>query len=272
MNKVIILGSGAAVGVPTISDGWGQCNPQNPKNRRSRAGIYIEINDNKFLIDTSAELRNQLLVNDIHHIDAVFYTHTHADHIMGIDDLRAMNYHIYNISGMNKPKNAHLLDIYASETHLAEIRQRFNYVLADEKSTEITHRPQLMPKVIQYGKIIQINGTEIIPLEFSGHPIPTTGYVFNNGELVIIPDYKTIPQQTLEYLQKINVNVLIMPLTAVHECLYHAGMDINLHYIKLIMPKKVIFTHLGPECDYDAVKELCPADIEPAFDNMQIEL
>lgn len=272
MNKVIILGSGAAAGVPTISDGWGQCNPQNPKNYRSRAGVYIEIDDNKFLIDTSADLRNQLIKNNIKHLDAVFYTHTHADHIMGIDDLRALNYHIYEISGMNKPKTKNLLNIYATADHIKEIRHRFDYVLADEKSPEITHRPQLVPNVVSYMEDLCIGKTHIMPLEFSGHPIPTTGYAFNQGELVIIPDYKSIPAQTLNYLQQINVNVLIMPLTSVDECLYHAGIKIDLHYIDIIQPQKVFFTHLGPSCDYDAVQEICADNMAPAFDDMLIEL
>ena len=272
MNKAIILGSGAATGVPTISDGWGKCNPLNPKNNRSRAGIYVEIDENKILIDTSADMRNQLIKNKICQLDAVFYTHTHADHIMGIDDLRALNYHVYEICGMNTPKKANLLNIYATEHHIQEIRHRFDYVLADEVSPEITHRPLLVPNVISYEKEFHIGKTSIIPLEFTGHPVPTTGYVFNHGKMVIIPDYKSIPPQTIHYLQQISVNVLIMPLTSMEECLYHAGIDIDMHYINIIQPQRVVFTHLGPDCDYDAVQKHCSANMVPAFDNMLIEL
>ena len=272
MSKVIILGSGAASGVPTISDGWCKCNPQNPKNRRSRAGVYVELGAQKFLVDTSADIRNQLIDNNIRKVDAVFYTHVHADHVMGIDDLRALSFRLNEIDGMNHPKRGRILDIYATSEHIDEIRHRFSYVMVDENNTDGTHRPQLMPHKIEYLKDVKIGDAVITPLEFAGHTVTTTGYVFNGGQLVIIPDYKVIPPQTLEYLQKINVNVLIMPLTEVTECLYHAGIDIDLRYIDIIKPKRVIFTHLGPECDFDMVRSICPKNTEPAFDNMEIEL
>lgn len=272
MDKVIILGSGAAPGVPTISDGWGKCDAKNSKNRRSRAGIYVEIGQDKILIDTSADLRNQLIENNIRKIDAVFYTHAHADHLMGIDDLRALNYSVDELFGDEKNVKGKTLNIYATDEHITEIRHRFGYVLVDEKSPEVTHRPQLKPNVVEYEKEILVGKTEIVPLGFTGHPVPTTGYVFDEGKLVVVPDYKFMPKQTLEYLQNIDVNVLIMPLTNIKECIYHAGMDIDLDYIKKIKPKRVFFTHLGPECDYETVLKMCPKGIEPAYDNLLIEL
>ncbi len=272
MDKVIILGSGAASGVPTISNGWGKCDAKNSKNRRSRAGVYVQIGENKVLIDTSADLRNQLIENNIRKVDAVLYTHVHADHLMGIDDLRAMNYTVNELFGGGKNIKGKRLSIYAIKEHLDEIRHRFGYVLADEKSPEITHRPQLVSYEVEYGTEILIGKMRIMPLAFAGHPVPTTGYVFNEGQLVVVPDYKIIPSQTLEYLQNIDVNVLIMPLTNIRECIYHAGMDIDLDYIKKIKPKRVFFTHLGPECDYETVLKMCPKGIEPAYDNLVIEL
>ena len=241
-DKVIILGSGAAPGVPTISDGWGSCNPQNSKNERSRAGIYVELGHNRFLIDTSADLRNQLLYNNIRSVDAVFYTHVHADHVMGIDDLRSMNYGIKQLSSLHDIK-AKLLDIFATDEHITEIRRRFSYVLADENSDEITHRPQLKPNAIAYNQPFNIGTTHIMPLKFTGHPVTTTGYVFNNGQLVIVPDYKVMPPETLAYLQQIEIKVMIMPLTKINNCLYHADMNINKQYIDAIRPQKTIFTH-----------------------------
>ncbi len=272
MDKAVILGSGAAPGVPTISDGWGKCDAGNEKNRRSRAGVYVEIGNTKLLIDTSADLRNQLIANNIRLVDGVLYTHTHADHIMGIDDLRAMNYTINQLFGGVKNPTGKFLNIYATATHMAEIRHRFGYVLADEKETEITHHPQLKPNIIEPFKPFCVGNIKILPLPFAGHPVPTTGYVFDEGKLVVVPDYKLMPPQTLEYLQKIDVNVLIMPLTDIKECIYHAGMDINLKYVDMIKPKKVIFTHLGPACDYETVLKMCPENVCPAYDNLMIEL
>ena len=272
MTKVIILGSGAASGVPTISDGWGACDASESKNRRSRAGVYFEDGATHILIDSSADVREQLIANNIRRLNAVFYTHAHADHTMGIDDLRALNYHIDDITGMQKKVQGQALDIYAVKPHIAEIRRRFDYVLTDEKAREQTHRPQLCPHEIQFGQPIIIGSVKIMPLEFAGHTVVTTGYVFNDGQLVLIPDYKEIPAQTLAYLQKIDVNVLIMPLTAVEECRYHAGIDIDKHYIAQIRPQRTVLTHLGAKCDYQTVLQLCPPHVEPAFDNMALEL
>lgn len=261
MDRVIVLGSGAAPGVPTISDGWGACNPQNPKNRRSRAGVYVEIDGTKILIDTSADLRNQMIDNNIQTVDGVLYTHAHADHIMGIDDLRALSYHSHQ--GLN---------VYGAELHIAEIRQRFGYVFKDIPSREKTQRPELIANTIEYGREFVIGNLRVMPLLFAGHPVPTTGYVFNEGAVVLVPDYKIIPPQTLTYLQKIDVNVLIMPLTTIEANLYHAGIEIDMDYIRQIKPSRVYFTHLGPECDYDTVMRQTPENMAPAYDGLMVEL
>ena len=260
MNKIIILGSGAAPGVPTISDGWGGCNPKNPKNRRGRAGVYVEIDGTKILIDTSADIRNQMIQNNIRTANAVLYTHAHADHIMGIDDLRALTYHTHR--GLN---------IYGEASHIAEIRHRFDYVFADTPAKDSTARPRLISNIVEYGKEFTVGKIKIMPLAFAGHPVPTTGYALNDGEMVLVPDYKVIPAETLAYLQKIDVNVLIMPLTTIETNLYHAGIDIDMDYIRQIGPKRVYFTHLGPYCDYDDVKQKTPQNIEPAYDGLTIE-
>ena len=261
MNKVIILGSGAAPGVPTISNGWCACNPQNVKNRRGRAGVYAEINGTRILIDTSADIRNQMLQNNIRKVDAVLYTHAHADHIMGIDDLRALTYHTHQ--GLN---------IYGEASHIAELRHRFDYVFADMPTKDSTARPQLISNIVEYGREFAVGKIKIMPLSFAGHTVPTTGYALNDGEMVLIPDYKIIPEVTLKYLQKIDVNVLIMPLTTMETSLYHAGIDTNMNYIRQIGPKKVYFTHLGPYCDYDEVMQKTPQNVEPAYDGLTIEL
>ena len=100
----------------------------------------------------------------------------------------------------------------------------------------------------------------------------TTGYSFNDGQIVLVPDFKTIPPQTLNYLQQINVNVLIMPLTILHGGRYHADIDIILSYASQIKAKRVVLTHMATECDYNEVMRLTPDNMEPAYDNMMIEL
>lgn len=261
MDRVIILGSGAASGVPIIAKGWGECNPHNPKNIRRRAGILVEINNTKIQIDTSQDFRYQMLDNSVTNLDAVLYTHAHADHVSGIDDLRALTQ--YN--GKN-------LNVYAIQEHIDEIKRRFGYVFTDVKLKEVTERPQLVENVIEYGKAFRINDVEIMPIALAGHTVATSGYVFNNGKLVVISDYKQISEQSLEYLKKINVKVMIMPLTQLGEQIYHENLEINKKYIDIIRPERVIFTHMGEHCDYDEVMSISPKCAVPAYDNMIVEI
>ena len=261
MDRVIILGSGAAPGVPVVAKGWGKCNPDNPKNTRRRAGLLVEIGNTKIQIDTSQDFRCQMIDNSITDLDAVLYTHAHADHISGIDDLRP----ITQLRGKG-------LNVYAAQEHLIEIKKRFGYVFTDVRPKEITQRPQLIENTIEYYKPFDINNVDVMPLAFTGHSVPTCGYVFDNGKLAVIPDYREMPSQTLEYLQKINVNVMIMPLTRIREQEYHAGIETDKKYIDIIKPRKVIFTHMSRYCDYDEVTNISPQGAYPAYDNMTVEL
>lgn len=261
MAELIILGSGAATGVPSLSGGWGDCNPENPKNRRQRAGVYFEDGSTKLLIDTSPDVKNQLIDNGIKELDAVLYTHTHADHLHGIDDLRGITRNL-----------KHSLKIYATEPQLKEIEERFAYSFSNLRHDDITNHPELLPEKISYLHSFAVKNTEIMPLEFHGHTMITTGFCFNNGQAVLVPDFRIIPPDTLEYLKNIDVNVLIIPLTILHEGVYHAGIETVLKYAGEIGAKKVILTHMAIECDYENVDKITPEFMHPAYDNMRIEL
>lgn len=260
MSKLIILGSGAAPGVPSVSGGWGACNPNNPKNRRQRAGVYLSDGTTQLLVDTSPDLKNQLIANNITEVDGVLYTHTHADHLHGIDDLRGIT-----------RNTGHSLNFYATMPQIEEIKKRFIYAFSNVEHFDITNRPELLPVEIKYGEKFAVGTFDIMPLEFGGHTMTTTGFCFNDGQTVLVPDFKFIPPQTLEYLQKIDVDVLIMPLTMLREGRYHAGIDIILDSASKIAAKRVVLTHMATECDFDEVMNLTPENMEPAFDNMIIE-
>lgn len=260
MGKIIILGSGAAPGVPSIANGWGDCNPNNPKNRRSRTGTYIEIGTAKILIDTSPDMRLQLLENGISHLDAVLYTHAHADHLHGIDDLRDIN----RISG--KP-----LDIYGTQDTLNGIQKRFPYLLTDKiHPNNPLFRASLVANLVKNGESFKIKDTEIIPLAQSGHALSSNGYIFNGGEIVYVSDCRKILPEGLKIITK-KPKLLILPLTTITPQNYHMGLKEVLQYIKLIDADKTIINHMAVECDYDAVNKLTPDNTFPAYDNMIIE-
>ncbi len=259
MSKLIILGSGAAPGVPALANGWGNCDPSNPKNIRRRNSAYVEIGDAQILIDTSPDLRNQLIDNNIRHLDAVLYTHSHADHLHGIDDLRDLN----RIS--RQP-----LEVYANADTKHAIETRFAYLVADEnKPNNPLYKPSLVLHLAVEGESFEIKGVKITPLLLEGHSVPSMGYMFNDGELVYIADCKEISPQSLALICK-RPKILVMPLTTRHSLVYHMGLDTLLSYVAQIKPLQTVISHMAVECDYNDVNNATPPDVTPAYDNMTL--
>ncbi len=260
MSRVIITGSGASPGVPSVSRGWGECNPHNPKNCRRRTGTYVQIGSASILIDTSPDLRMQLLDNQIKYVDAILYTHAHADHVNGIDDVRELN------RVMGKP-----IDFYTIKESMSEIAGRFNY-LVDSGDTG-GYRANLIPHVVNSEHDFYIKDVKIGVLPLEGHNVPSTGYIFNDGQLVYIGDCRDISQAALLKI-KVRPKLMIMPLTILKsDCVekIHMGLDKVLKYVNLIKPEKTIVNHMAAECDYDNVNKLTPENVQPAYDNMVID-
>ncbi len=260
MSKVVILGSGAAPGVPALANGFGDCDSHNPKNVRLRSGTYYEISGVKFLMDTSPDLRMQLLNNNIRCLDAVFYTHVHADHLHGIDDLREIN----RICA--KP-----IDVFASPFNMGVIHQRFGYLLTDEQQViNPKYIAALSPHVFEYEKPFEFKGLKVTPTLLEGHNVEVSGYIFNDGEVVHIADFHHISDRSLSLIKK-RPELLVMPLTTPKGSKFHAGLDDLIYYAKEMKAKRVIITHMAVECDYEKIKNSSPDNMEPAYDGMSLE-
>lgn len=264
MTKVIIMGSGAAPGVPAIAGGWGDCNPENPKNKRRRTGVYLEFDHARILIDTSPDLRSQLLDHQIRELDAVLYTHSHADHLNGIDDLREIN------RVMQRS-----LDIYGSQETLDTLKQRFGYLLTDQNHPRDPHfQASLIAHTADMGKSFYVKDVKITPIVLNGHGVASNGYIFNDGEIVYIADCYEIPKQSLAAIKQ-KPKLLIIPLTILvneYPTCYHMGLDKVLEYVNIIGSDKTIINHMAIECDYDHVNNLTPDNVFPAYDNMITEI
>lgn len=261
MYKIIILGSGAAPGVPSLTGGWGACDSNNYKNRRSRTSVYLQYNDTKILIDTSPDLRNQLLDGNICRLDAVLYTHSHADHLHGIDDLREINR-----AGQNH------INFYGNKETVNTIKERFPYlVVSPNHKSDALKKPSLVANKIEYYNSIMINDLKITPIRLIGHAKPSTGYIFNDGDIVYIADYRHIEDRAFDYVKK-PIKLMILPLTAPEQSEFHAGLDDVLSDIERFKPQRAILNHLAIECDYDEIDKLTPDNVEPAYDNMTIVL
>ena len=262
MSYAIFLGAGAAPGVPSLSSGWGFCDPNNPLNIRKRTSTYYNFKGVEILVDTSPDLRLQLLDNQIRRLDAVLYTHTHADHLHGIDDLREIN----RINACN-------LDFYATEVVLKGIKARFGYLITNPKEIkDVIRSPSLVAHKIKCNHDFYVKGVKITPLKLCGHNVPSNGYLFNDGEVAHIADFKRLAPSALKLLTEHKVKLLVMPLTTPFGQKYHAGWQEVLNYIEKINPERVIINHMASECDYDALMAASPENVIPAYDNLKVEI
>lgn len=255
--KVTILGCGGSNGVPLIGGDWGLCNPQNPRNRRLRASILVEDAETRLLVDTSPDLRQQLLATGNGWLDAVLFTHGHADHLHGIDDLRMVNV-------LRRAP----LDAYADARTLEVIRQRFGYVLtplgADGPS--YYYKPCLAPHPIS--GTFHVKTIEITPFEQDHGYSKTLGFRF--GPVAYSTDVVALDEAAFAALEGVKVWVVDALRFAPHET--HSWLDRTLGWIARVKPERAILTHMNHAMDYDAVSACCPPGVEPAYDGLAIEV
>ena len=248
MKQLVILGSGAAPGVPSLGRGWGVCDPCNPKNIRSRSSAYLEYDGIKLLIDTSPDLRQQLLANNIRCLDGILYTHAHADHVHGIDDIREIN----RIIRQN-------LNFYAGAKTTRYIKHNFSYLLAKpNKVNDVVRLPSLVPNVIKANHPFEIKDLKIMPIKLLEHCPECLGYV-------------VIAESAYERIVK-RPKLLVLPLTTPYGQPAHAGLDVVLEVIKRINPEKAVINHMATECDYNEIMNSTPENVVPAYDNMCIDI
>ena len=256
--KVRILGCGAAGGVPMISRGWGACNPNNPKNRRRRSSILIENNGKRLLVDTSPDLREQLLDANVNMLDAVLYTHEHADHLHGIDDLREINRVI------RAP-----LPVYANRATLNHLKTHFSYVFQPiELGKEPVFHPWLEPHLITSGEAFIAAGMQIFP--FTQDHEWTTSVGFRFGAFAYSTDVVHLFESSLSLLKGIDTWVVGCLSDKDHPS--HASVARVLEWVKIIRPKRTILTHMAVGMDYDTLCATLPKGIEPAFDGMEFDV
>lgn len=260
-TRVVLLGSGPSSGVPGVGIGWGNCNPDNPRNVRTRQSLAVEQLDKRILVDTSPDLREQLIREDMHALDAVVFTHAHADHLHGIDDLRGIN------KAIGRP-----LPVFAdAETH-RHIGNRFGYTLLPlppDKPTFFT-RPVLEMTEFVPGENLDVVGVPVGTfLQDHGYS-KTVGYKFDS--VAYSTDVKTLSDDVLDDLAADELDVWIIGVFSWKEHWTHAHVDLALGWIERVKPRRAILTHLGNGIDYDELKAYVPDHVLPAYDGMTIEV
>lgn len=253
--KVTILGSGAAGGVPSISRGWGFCDPAEPRNRRRRPSILVEERESRILVDTSPDCREQLLDAGVQRLSGVLYTHEHADHLHGIDDLREVN------RAMGGP-----LPIHGAPEVIDSIRTRFPYVLGCVEEGQSIYKPMLEPHVIDGP--FELGGLSIHPIEQDHGFCRTLGFRF--GDFAYSTDVVNMPPESFETLA--GVKVWVIGCLTMHPHPTHAHLERVLEWIARIHPERAFLTHMTPSLDYKTLQGCLPKGVEPAYDGMVIHI
>ena len=254
--KLIVLGSGTSTGVPRIGNDWGECDPNEPKNRRSRVSIVVQsAAGNRILVDTSTDLRNQLLATGIEAVDAVVWTHDHADHCHGIDDLRPMRF------GRNAP-----IPGFASEDTVRRLKQRFGYVFAGRYG---------YPTIVDLqplGTVKIAAGFGIDSCEMPHGPIASTGFRFEaDGRSVgYATDFNELSGDMIELFKDVDVLVTDCLRREFHPT--HASLGMALDFAERTRAGITVLTHLDKSMDYATLSAETPDNVLVGFDGMEIEL
>jgi phosphoribosyl 1,2-cyclic phosphate phosphodiesterase len=253
--KVTVLGCGASWGVPAIGPDWGRCDPQEPRNRRRRCSILVESRGSVVLIDTSPDLREQLIDARVRQVDAVLLTHSHADHLHGIDDLRMVN------RLMKKP-----IPLYADPHTMSEVDRRFGYVLKPELPDKMLARPTLQPR--------EIDG----PFSAAGLPIvsfaqdhgfsKTLG--FRIGPLGYSTDVTELDDAAFAALAGVDLWIVDCLRREPHPT--HSDLAKTLAWIERVRPRRAVLTHMDQNFDYRELSAELPPGVEPGYDGLAIEL
>jgi phosphoribosyl 1,2-cyclic phosphate phosphodiesterase len=249
-----MLGSGTSTGVPRIGGDWGECDPNEPKNRRSRVSILVESDGGeRLLVDTSTDLRQQLLENDIDRIDGVFWTHDHADHCHGIDDLRVLRY------GRNAP-----LPGFASEETVHRLRQRFGYVF----SGQFGYPTIVTLETLDRQKIHAGFGVRWCQMPHG--PSETTGFRFeaDDKSIAYATDFSSISDDMVELFDEVDILVTDCLRREPHPT--HAHLSMALELGERSRARIIVLTHLDKSMDYASLQAVVPENVVVGYDRLEM--
>ncbi len=261
--RFTILGCGSSMGVPRAALGWGACDPNNPKNRRRRCSLLVErITGNavtRVLVDTTPDLREQMLDANIDVLDGVLLTHEHADHTHGIDDLRPF------FVKWRKP-----VDIYMDDPTSRAMHARFGYCFETPAGSQ--YPPTLKSHPITPGKAVTITGKggtiEVLPVLQEHGDMPSLGFRF--GGLAYSCDIKALPAQSLPLMA--GLDIWIVDALRIQPHPSHMNLAESLDWIGRVKPARAVLTNLHTDLDYEALRSQLPGHIEPAFDGMVLDV
>lgn len=259
-----ILGCGSSMGVPRAALGWGACDPNNPKNRRRRCSLLVERSNGdtgctSVLVDTSPDLREQLLEADVHALDAVMFTHAHADHTHGIDDLRPLF-----IQARRR------VDVYLDDATGRTLEKKFGYCFKAPPESE--YPAILQSHRIKPGEPVTIDGAggpiTVVPVLQAHGDVHSLGFRF--GGLGYSCDISGLPEASVAAFSGLEVWIVDALRYAPHPS--HFSLDDALGWIERVKPRRAILTNLHADLDFEELKAKLPAHIEPAYDGLKMSV
>ena len=262
-TTLTILGSGSSAGVPRPALGWGACDPNNPKNRRRRCSLLIEKSSDagltRVLIDTSPDLREQLIDARVDHLEAVFLTHEHADQTHGIDDLRSVVLH-----------QRKRIPVYLNQSTAKDIALRFAYCFEQAPDSDY---PAILSR-----QSIEAGGTQII--EGKGGPVALTAFLLQHGNIPALgyrvgnaaytPDLNDIPKESFSALENLDLWIVDALRYAPHPS--HFSLDDALSWIERFKPRRAVLTNLHSDLDYEVLRAKLPDGVVPGYDGMRLTI
>jgi phosphoribosyl 1,2-cyclic phosphate phosphodiesterase len=259
---ITILGCGSSGGVPRIGPaGWGACDPNNPRNRRLRCSILVERGSGdaktQVLVDTSPDLREQMLRANVQRLDGIIMTHPHADHTHGIDDMRPL------VISMRRR-----ITMWMDEATSADVRSKFSYIFETPHGS--SYPPLLNEARIIHRELVRVDGPggaiEALPFRLNHGEIDALGLRF--GGIAYTPDLNGIPEESLPFLQDLDLWIVDALRYTPHPS--HFSVAETLDWIARLKPKRAVITNMHSDLDYERLAKEIPAGVVPAYDRMRI--
>ncbi len=255
--RVTVLGSGTSHGVPMIGCDCAVCTSHDPKNTRLRPSVLVTTDGGaNVLVDTPPEMRLAFLQNHVRRLDAILYTHSHADHVFGLDDVRTFNYR----TGLPIP-------LYAEPNVLGDLRRIYDYIFTPTQAGG--GKPQVEMETLTPDVPLTLHGLEILPLRVCHGSLPVLAFVFG-GRFGYVTDVSEIPDASWPYLEGLELLMLDAVRREPHSTHFHLAAALDV--IARLKPKRALLTHLSHDYDHETTNAALPPGVELAYDGQVVDL
>jgi len=247
-----VLGSGTSMGVPTLGCNCKVCTSPDPRDHRTRPSIVVQYDGHAVLIDTTPDFRIQAMREKLYHLDAILYTHAHADHILGLEDVRPLSF-----------RNAEKIPLYAYAETAAQIRKSFNYIFDPDPDYTTLARVELLP----LNGELTLFGAHFLPVKLLHGKAEIYGFRF--GRAAYLTDFSEIPESSMSLLRDLDILFLDALRHRPHPT--HSTVEHSLKLVEQLQPKRAFFTHISHDLGHEETNAALPPHVRLAYDGLKLE-